>query len=1046
MNPHGWALRNPWAVLVGALIVAVMGLKAFFSMPVEYFPDTNPPQAAVIIVEPGAAAVDVNRRITEVVEKELSSVSGLTKLASTSRDEVASINVQFGYEKPIGEAVTDIQNALSRIRADLPDDILEPRIYRITDATRPVLTLAVRPKPESGLSLAQVRLLADNDIKDELLRLPGVADVDTFGGYNLQVNIWLDRDRLEAYGLTPRDVMTAVQENNITIPAGFMQDPHSERLVKTVGEFRDVLDVENVVVKQTRDAYVRLKDVARVELGMEDLRSLYHGNGAPAVGVNVLRAEGGNVMSVIRQVKEALPTFAKKWPQVAFEVTNDQEPLIERNTAGMRSSLYMSIILTVIIIFLFLADWRTSAVSLVSIPLSFLFALALLGLTGHTLNVVTLSGLIIATGMVVDATVVVVENIHRHQAICHGEPLRCVEGAVGEILLSINAGLLTTVVMLVPIMFAGGYVQQVMRRFTLTLCYALVGSLLTAIFVVPPVALRLIPNPSQAGAASKGFLDRLALPFNRGVEKLGVFYVGAVRWALRHRWVAMGLAAAAFIVTLKIVPPLIGRDLMPPMDAGFVNILFELPPSASVDRVDRVLAAVERIVMEEPSVRMISSTAGSEPGQVSFGAGAQTAQKVSITVTLTTRDQRDRTIWEIQDAWRRRIQEIPGIRSLQIYEYGATVMSTSRAPVDLVIMGGHSAKALWDTAGTIMEKMEGIAGLSDVVPGWWLDKEEVRVWVEPRTARIYGTTPGDVARSLRMAVGGVPVSGLRLQGFLDVPIRVAYDDVWVDSPKKLECLPIPTAQGAVPLRTLAHVTPETTQTLITREDLENTIDITAYNRGRPMSHVLAKIADVLAKTPLPGGVRIKSAGTAADMQESMQRMMRALMLGIALLVVLLIGTFQSFILPFPILVAIPLAVIGSLWGLLVLAKPMCMPAMMGMVLLAGVVINNSIFLIDFIRQGLAQGMARDLAMEEAVRLRLRPVLMTTVSTFVGMLPMILETAVGLERMSPLATAAGFGLLAGTVMTLVITPVSYSLLDDAGRLLKKWWAPPQPPHP
>ncbi|MGQ9796461.1 efflux RND transporter permease subunit [Desulfosoma sp.] len=1038
MNPHGWALKNPWAVLVGSLIVAVMGLKAFMTMPVEYFPDTNPPQAAVIIVQPGAAAVDVNRRITEVVEKELSSLSGLTKLSSTSRDEVASINVQFGYEKPIGEAVTDIQNALSRIRADLPEDILEPRIYRITDATRPVITLSVRPKPDAHLSLAQVRLLVDNDIKDELLRLPNVADVDTFGGHKLQVNVWLDRDRLEAYGLTPQDVVTAVSEYNITAPAGFMESARSERLVKTVGEFQDLLDVENVVVKQSRDAYVRLQDVARVELGTEDLRSLYHGNGKEAIGVNVLRAEGGDVLGAIHAVKKALPTLEKKYPQLDFDITNDQEPLIERNTSGMRSSLYMSIMLTVVIIFLFLADLSTSAISLVSIPLSFLFALSLLGLTGHTLNVVTLSGLIIATGMVVDATVVVVENIHRHQQLCPEEPIRCVEGAVGEILLSITAGLLTTVVMLVPIMFAGGYVQQVMRRFTLTLCYALVGSLLVAVFVVPPVALRLLRHPSGRPQRSRNFLERMAIPFNRGVEKLANLYVVTVRQALRRRWLFVGFAVAAFLLTMRLVPPLIGRDLMPPMDSGFVNVDFELPPSASVRRVEEVLRSVEDIIQKEPSVRMISSVVGSEPGEVSFGAGAQTAQKVSMIVTLTTRDQRDRTIWEIQDAWRKEIAEIPGLRSLQIYEYGATVMSTSRAPVDLVIMGGHSPSILWHSAGELRRRLEGISGLSDVVPGWWPDKEEVRVEVDPRIARVYGTTPGQVARWIRLAVGGMPASGLRLHGFLDVPIRVAYDDLWVEDPHKLESLPIPTPLGSVPLRTLARVHEETTQTLITREDLTNTLDITAFNRGCPLSHVMARIQEAVSGMALPGDVRLKVSGTAADMQESMQRVMQALMLGSALLVVLLIGTFRSFLLPLPILVAIPLAVIGSMWGLLLFAKPMCMPAMMGMVLLAGVVINNSIFLIDFISQGLAQGMARQEAIEEAVRLRLRPVLMTTVSTIVGMLPMILETAVGLERMSPLATVAGFGLLVGTVMTLVITPVTYSLLDDAARWVKKLW--------
>ncbi|SMC25689.1 heavy metal efflux pump, CzcA family [Desulfacinum hydrothermale DSM 13146] len=1037
MSPHGWSLRNPWAVLVGALLVAVVGLRAFFTMPTEYFPDTNPPQAAIIIVEPGAAAVDVSRRITEVVEKELASIPGLTKLSSASRDEVASINAQFNYGKPVGQVVVDIQNALSRVRAQLPSDILEPRIYPVTDATRPVLTLSLRPKAGSSLDLAHIRLLADNDIKDFLLNLPGVADVDTFGGHRMQVNLWLDRDRLEAYGLTPQDVMRAVQVQNITTPAGLMENEDGEALVKTIGEFRDLRDIRDCVIRRKAGADVRVQDVARVELGIEDLRSLYHGNGEPAVAINVLRADGGNVMSVIRTVKGALSRMEKRWPDIHFEITNDQQPLIDRNTQGMRASLYASIALTVVIIFLFLADIRSSTIALVSIPLSFMFAVAVLGLTGHTLNIVTLSGLIIATGMVVDATVVVVENIHRHQKTCPGDARQCVEGAVGEILLSISAGMLTTVVMLVPIMFSGGYVQQVLRRFTLTLAYALVGSLLVAVFVVPPLALKLIRG-GDAAKRRRNVLERLVLPFGKGVDALANFYVRVLRAALHRRWLAMLLALGCFVLTMKIVPPIIGRELMPPMDTGIMNIRFELPPSASVAHVEKTLTEVEKIIRQEPSVRMISSTVGSEPGEISFGAGGQTAQTAFLIVTLTTRDQRDRTIWEIEDEWREKISALGGIRSLQVYEYGATPMATSRAPIDLVVMGGHRPEDLSAAAARIQQSLEGLPGLVDVVPGWWLDKEEVHVRVDPRTARLYGVTPADVASILRVAVGGVPASGLRLKGFLDVPIRVAYEDAWVRSPERLAQIPIPTPKGSVPLRTLAAIEPSTTQTVITREDLENTIDITAYNRTRRISQVLGDIGARLKKVSLPGSLHIKVSGTAADMHESMQRVMKAVLLGLVLLVVLLVGTFRSFSLPLPILVAIPLAIIGSMWGLLLLGKPMCMPAMMGILLLAGVVINNSIFLIDFIRQALDQGMDRDQALEQAVRLRLRPVLMTTISTFVGMLPMILETAVGLERMSPLATAAGFGLLVGTVMTLVITPVTYTLLDDLGRLVARLW--------
>ncbi|MCK8603757.1 efflux RND transporter permease subunit [Desulfoferrobacter suflitae] len=1048
MKPHRFALDNPWLVLVGALLVTVLGLRAFFLMPVEYFPDTNPPQVAVVTVEPGAPAVDVARRITEVIEKEIATLSGLKKLTSTSRDEVSSVNAEFVYEKPIGEAVVDVQNAISKIRADLPADILEPRIYRITDATRPVLTLALAPKKDSALTLAQVRLLADNDITDYLLNLPGVADVDTFGGNQPQINIWLDRDRLRAFQLTPMEIAAAIKAQNITTPAGLMEGVQGEALVKTVGEFKDLRDVENLIVKRSADAYLRLEDVARVELGIEELRSLYHGNGRPAIGVNVLRPEGGNTIQAIHSVKQALPLMAAMWSDIDFTITNDQEPLIERNTAGMRASLYSAIVLTVLIIFLFLTDLRSSMLALVSIPLSFLFCLAALGFTGYTLNVVTLSGLIIATGMVVDATVVVVENINRHWAIAQKNPRETVEKAVGEILTSITAGMLTTVAMLIPIMFAGGYVEKVMRQFTLTVTLALLGSLLAAVLVIPPIAVRLLEATAQRRPTGECPPLRGARKFvavvhiwllRRGVRasqlvkdllaRLAEGYVALLRKGMRHRLLTVGAAFGLLIATVGAVMPVIGRELMPPMDTGIVNIVFELPPDALIQDLDRALTEIEKVVLEEPNVLMISSVVGSEPGQVSFGAGGQTAQKGLLTINLTTRDRRERSIWQIADHWRERIEEMPELRSLQIYEYGATPMSTSRAPIDIILTGRDSV-VLDRLALELQDALTGTRGLLDFTPSWWLDKEEVQVRVSPRTARLYETDPQTLADQLRLAVGGLPVSGFRLSGFLDIPIQLAYGDEWVATPERLSELDIYTPKGAVPLRTLATVERAQSQTVISRENLENTIDLTGYNRTVRISQVLAEIGERTQQVAFPGGYGMRMSGTAAEMKESMSRMMGAMALGSMLLIVLLVGTFRSFLLPVPVLVAIPLALIGSLWGLLLLGKPMCMPAMMGIVLLAGIVINNSIFLIDFIKQAREGGMERQEALEQAVRLRMRPVLMTTISTVVGMLPIILETAVGLERMSPLGAAAGFGLLAGTVMTLVVTPVLYSLLDDS----------------
>jgi multidrug efflux pump subunit AcrB len=381
-------------------------------------------------------------------------------------------------------------------------------------------------------------------------------------------------------------------------------------------------------------------------------------------------------MAAIADVKAALPRMAAMWPAVHFEITDDQAPLIARNTTDMRQSLFMAIGLTALIIFVFLADLRAAFIALISIPLSFLFGLTALGFTGYTLNIVTLSGLIIATGMVVDATVVVLENIYRHFGSSGaGDATERTQGAVGEILTAITAGMLTTVVMLIPIMFAGGYVEKVLRQFTLTLSLALVGSLLSAVFIVPLIARSMI-RPDRA--------ERLLRPFQRLVEALAGFYVRLLRFALKRRLIALLLAAAALVLTVRIVVPVIGRELMPPMDTGIAKVRFEMDPATPIAEMERRLSAVESLIRGTPSVRMISSVVGPEPGEISFGGG-QTAQTALITVTLDTWDERDESIWAIGNRWRAELNEIPGFRSVQVYEFGATPMATSRAPIDKLL-------------------------------------------------------------------------------------------------------------------------------------------------------------------------------------------------------------------------------------------------------------------------------------------------------------------------------------------------------------------------
>lgn len=1044
MNLSDFSIKSPYMVIAVSLLIAALGAFAFFRTPTDLFPDTVPPQVVVVTVWPGADADDLADKVTQVIEKELNTLSGLTRVTSTSRDEVSSINSEFNYNKDLGEAVLDVQNAVSRIRASLPSAILEPRIYRISDATRPLLTLSLTPKPGSTKDLLQIRLLAENQIQDELLNISGVADVDVFGGHKPEIKVRVSREQLAANSLPLADVLAALARHNVSAPAGTVYSPNREYLLKVSGEFENLDQIRRMPIRFAEGGVLRLRDVARVELGEAEQRSVYHGNGKPAIAMNVLRPEHGATVEAIENVKEKLPMLRAEYPDIEFTITDDQQPVIDLNVIGMRSSLLQAVLLTIAVIFLFLADLRAALVVSISIPMAFLASLVVLWFSPYTLNMVTLSGMIIAVGMVVDASIVVLENIYRHYREDEDKnPVRAASVGAREVTLAVTAGLLTTVIVLIPVMFAGGYTQQVFRPLNLIIAATLIGSLLAALTIVPLMASRLLVH----GDRKRNFIERIFSITDRGVDRLGVFYLGLLREALRHRWVVVLLAVVFLGFTMKQVKPLLGGELMPLMDTGIVNLDFETPSDYTPRQVESTLSRIETMVYETPGVLTLSSVVGSEPGEISFGGGGSTAQSGRITVTLVDRTKREDDIWKIQDEWRGRLRKISGVQEFTVAEYGATPLSTTRAPLDIII-SGPDPRVLDSLAGDVLLALNGTPGLVDVNRSWRIDKRDCRIEVNPDLSELYHVSPAEVANELRTAVKGIAATSMRLSGYLDIPITVQYQGADIEFPSQLRDVYLDTPMGQVPLRSLAEIYPHRTQPFVTREELLPTIDITAVNRRYTIEQVSGMVKEKLAGLKPPAGYSVQLEGSAVDMKVGQQEMGRALMVGFVLLFILLVAMFKSFLHPFTIMAAIPLAVAGGFWGLLLFDKPMCNPAMMGMILLGGTIVNNSILMLDFIINARASGMPRDEAIMQSVRLRLRPILMTTVSTIIGLTPLIFEMAVGLERMSPLGIVAASGLLVGTFLTMIVIPVVYSLLDGlsetAARLWNWFWhLPPRP---
>ncbi|MDZ7680889.1 MAG: efflux RND transporter permease subunit [Fodinibius sp.] len=1027
-----WSLRQPQALAAVVLLVAIWGILAYVRTPVDLFPDTAPPQAVVVATQPGASARDMASDVAQVLEKEFNTLDGVDNITSTSRDGVTSINVEFGYRKTLTEAVGAVGNALDRVTGDLPADMARPRVYAVSEATSPVMTLALRPAADSPKNLADIRLLAENPIQDRLLALPEVGDVEVFGGHQPEVQVVVDREALAAQGLGLDRVMTALKDANVTIPAGRIQSAAGEYLVTLAAEVAAPEELARLPLRQGPEGTVRMGDVAEVYLGTAEARSAYHGNGKPAIALGIQRPRGGATLAAIEAVKAELPALRADYRDIDFEIAGSTQGLIEVNASGLRSSVLQAVALTVAVIFIFLGNARAAAVASVSIPLAFLAALAVLGFTPFSLNMVTMSGLIIAVGLVVDSAVVVLENIIRRQrADPDTDAAKAAQAGAHQVATAVTAGMLTTVVVVLPVMFTGGYTQRIMLPLNLMISATLIASLLVALTVIPALAARFENRPQRRAGRLRQWLDK----FQDAIDRLAEFVSEAVRSLLRRRWLVL-LAALIFLLgTLRIVPPLIGNELLPPMDTGIATIDLETPGHYRLEQVTAVLGQVEQAIQATPGVERISSVVGSEPGKLSFGNGASTAQAAVITVYLVDRTRREADQWTIMDRWRGVLDRLEGVKSYTVSAFGATPISTTKAPLDIII-SGRDPDVLDALGKSALQALEGLPGVLDMRRSWLFDKPERRVSVDRERAQRLGLSAAAVGQTLSAAVDGLPAGDLRLQGFLDIPIRVAYSDAAVARPGGLGGIYLDTAAGPVLMREVVDISTHWIRPVITREDLKQTLDITAVNRTHTIADVSAEVGKRLEALDVPAGYRIEVGGTITDLENNQGRMATALLPGFGMLALLLFALFGTVRHPLAVLTMVPLAVAGALWGLLIFGKPMCLPAIMGMILLGGTIVNNAILLLDFVNQARAEGTPRDEAIVEAVRLRVRPVLMTTISTVLGLSPLIFELAVGLERMSPLGIAAAAGLLVGTVLTLLVLPALFSVLDDIAGLLKR----------
>lgn len=1022
-----------FALLIGVIL---LGVQARVSLPVQLFPDTDPPVVTVITPYPGVSSRDVANSLSKLLEEEFSGLQGARRVTSTSQTGLSVVKVEFAYTRPVNEGAVDVQNAINRIRGRLPDQIGEPQVMEFSSSDKPVITVALGSET---LSLPQVRRLADNALRDRLQRIEGVAAVDVFGGHRRELAVTVHRNRLQHYQLSMDDVARVINGWNLSESGGRIVRGTRETVVRFDQPLLAPAQVEKLVVTERDGRYVYLGDLADVHIELERPESAYRYNGQQAIALQVIKRDDANTVSVVKKVRRELISLQQTFPDLVFTVADDDAEFTELVIANMNSSVLTAIALVILVVMAFLGDLRQSAVIAVSIPVAFMLTFSMMQLAGIELNMVTMSAIILAIGLLVDDGIVVLENVHRHRVQGHKSPLDAAISGTEEIFLADLAGTLTTMAVLVPLVFLGGFVGRLFSPLAWTLVFALGSSFLVSVTLIPLLS-ALWLSESQPPRS----LSRLLRPLEKSLNWLRHLYLRLLQLALRHPLRTLATALILLLLSARLMM-VIGSEMLPRFDAGNFQVMLDTPPGTRLETTLATVAEVERLLLEEKAVIRVSTQIGYETGARYLGSrGAMAANQAELTVNLTARTTRDDDIWTIMSRVENRLQKLPGVSLAILKEKGGTAVSTTRAPID-IRLSGPDLQRLQLLGEQVMAILRDEPGVRAPYFNWRIDYPELNLTLDPLRTQALGVDGKAVARAAFEATDGRVIGPWRQAHERDLDITLRYTDIDRHHLEDLGNVLVQGPRGAAPLRELAELQLATGPRIVTRENNQSTLDLLAYHQGKPLSDVIEALQPKLERIPLPAGYELTIGGEQRDFVDARERMLKALIGGLLAVYLILVIQFRSFKHPLTIMMAVPLQFTGVALALLFAGKYLSMPALLGIILLVGTVVNNSIVLIDYILLQRRQGESLETAIRQAVHVRFRPIMMTALSDVAGMLPLAMELAVGAERFSPIATAVIGGILAATLLTLVIVPVIFLLLDRNREEERESELPSTPEH-
>ncbi|MFL6576423.1 MAG: efflux RND transporter permease subunit [Povalibacter sp.] len=1002
-----FSIKQPVTTVAMIIVLMCLGLLALKNLRVNQIPDVQQPLMVVNFPYPGASPETVEREIINRVEKALQSIPQVYEIRSTASESNGRILIIFDFKKDMSAAGDEIRNAIASVRYKLPIEMREPVLYRIDPSSQPIMELALSSNRQSH---AEISRLAEDVLADRLRGIDGVAVVEVEGSLQRELSVLLHAEKLREFNVSVSDVVNALRAQNTTAPVGRVKGSVDEQNIRLVGRIESPAEFNDVVVKRQGNEIVRLGQLATVEDGVAEPTSYSLRNAHPNVGLSIIRSREASTVSVAEHVRKELVEINKTLPEgTKLEVTMDGGEDASSSLHNVIEALIFGAVLTIFVVYAFLNSWRSTLITSLSLPTSAIAAFIAVWLCGFTLNFMTLLGLSLAIGVLIDDAIVVRENIVRHMER-GADRVTAARSGTAEIGVAVTATTMSIVAVFVPVAFMGGGAGEWFRPFAVTVVASVLVSLLISFTLDPMLSAYWGDPPNYAHSERRGF-GKYLQRFNRWFDHQADRYGRVIAWALHHRrWMA-GFAVAALVGAIALQATVGGSEFLPKSDYGTIAIEVRTPSSASLEYARGKVEKAAELARSIPETKATNSRATPSGGRVY--------------VDLGKKHERSRSAFEIAAELRVLLKRLVGAEYVVLDDLN----NGAQKPVQIQFYGEDSRR-LMEITNDFMDKVRSIPGAVDVGLSEQEPKDELRIELDRGLANQLGISMNDAAQALRVAFAGVevgdwvdPVGESR-----DVSVRLRPEDRVTAS--NIEHLPVSVAgtDMMVPLEQIATITLDKGPAQIQHLGGKRTVTVSANVEGRAAGEVTADAMKIANAIQFPQGYGLSLGGASRDQAEVFSEMLTALFMGIGVMYLVLVMQFGSFTAPIPVMISLPLSLIGVVLGLLATGGTLNLMSLIGVIMLMGLVAKNAILLLDCARKEEAQGVDREEALMHAGRVRLRPILMTTFALIAGMMPVAIALGEGGEFYRPMAVAIIGGTLTSTFLTLLVIPSFYDSIE------------------